>query len=124
MLRWILVSLMLLALPAISQESKGIPPRMDSVTIAWDDALSGHTATLRWSEQLPEPPGVKVNRYRVWRSLTADGLFKRKGATSKGITTYIDVNVVSGRTYWYYVTALDTAGVQSDPSITVAATIP
>jgi len=108
-----------------AQEPKQPPPNIDSVTVDWNEnAITGHTATLRWSEQLPEPAGITVNKYRVWRSRTSGGLFKVKSSTSGGATTYVDNTVVSGKTYWYYVTALATNGIESGPSSSVAVTIP
>lgn len=100
-------------------------PKMDSVTVTWnEDALTGHTATLKWSEQTPEPPGIQVNRYRIYRGRTENGIFNLKSSTSHGAKSYIDKTVVSGKTYWYYVTALSTTGIESSPSNTVAVTIP
>jgi hypothetical protein len=114
-----------LALCTFAYAQEQVPPHIDSATVTWDqDAITGHTATLRWSEGLPEPNGVKVNRYVIYRALTQDGVFKRKAGTSQGVTTYTDKTVVSGQTYWFYVKALSTDLVLSGPSSTVAVTIP
>lgn len=39
-------------------------------------------------------------------------------------TTYTDANVETGKTYYYYVVAVDTAGNKSGPSETVSETVP
>jgi fibronectin type 3 domain-containing protein len=106
-------------------QDKEIAPKMSSVNVTWDeDSQTGHTATLRWIEQLPEPDGIKVNRYKVWRSLSQDTGFKLRSGVGKGVTMFVDKTVVSGKTYWYYVTALSVDGRDSDPSVTVAVTVP
>jgi fibronectin type 3 domain-containing protein len=38
--------------------------------------------------------------------------------------TFTDTNVETGKTYYYYVRAIDKAGNKSDPSRVVSATVP
>jgi len=44
--------------------------------------------------------------------------------TLPGTTSYTDTNVVAGETYFYTLTAFDSANLQSLPSYAISATIP
>jgi hypothetical protein len=89
-------------------------------------SLSGagipHQVALSW-----DPPGifaVPIASYNTYR-LTAGGSAYQLLNSSVGTqTTYVDKTVQSGVTYDYIVTSIDSTGVESVPSNTVAATIP
>jgi len=81
-----------------------------------------HWVTLTW-EAPPAAPGVSVVGYNVYRSTTAGQQFVRLASRVPG-PPYEDRLVVSGRTYFYVVTALDQAGRESRLSAEVRATIP
>ena len=72
-------------------------------------------------------PEKDVTGYRLYRSESED-LDKSKWTllTPQPITTstYQDSKVESGKTYYYYVTALDRAGNVSEPSEVVSETVP
>lgn len=72
-----------------------------------------HSVLLRWN---PPPPtaGSTVVSYEIYRS-QEDGAFEK---LASGVTTpsYIDGAVSSGRTYNYFVRAVDTQGNASPPS--------
>jgi fibronectin type 3 domain-containing protein len=78
-----------------------------------------HSVTLMWEA----PPGVSVAGYNVYRSTTSGGEFV-KLASRVPSPPYEDRLVVSGRTYFYVVTALDQAGRESRFSSEVRAAIP
>lgn len=63
---------------------------------------------------------VGVAGYRLWRGTTATGPFTQIATSTT--TTYTDGGLVSGTTYWYYVTAYDAAGNVSSASNTASAT--
>lgn len=60
--------------------------------------------------------------YDVYRD-QADGYFK-KIASGDPAPSYVDHDVSSGKSYSYYVRAVDTKGNASPPSNQVSATIP
>ncbi len=55
------------------------------------------------------------NQPKPWTVITPPGFDK---------ITFTDTNVENGKTYFYYVRAIDKAGNQSDPSKVVSATVP
>ncbi|MDQ0871556.1 pectin methylesterase-like acyl-CoA thioesterase/lysophospholipase L1-like esterase [Paenibacillus sp. V4I3] len=80
------------------------------------NATAGNgTITLNWS------PVAGAAYYSVQRSTTSDGSFTAI-AGSVYDTTYTDVNVMAGQTY-YYTVAANNADGQSAPSETVSSTI-
>lgn len=81
-----------------------------------------HGVTLMW-EAAPAAAGVSVVGYNVYRSTTSSKQFVKIASRVPG-PPYADGLVVSGRTYFYVVTALDQAGHESRFSGEVRATIP
>jgi hypothetical protein len=60
--------------------------------------------------------------YAIHCATSASGPFTRLNASLLSTRSYVDTAVSNGTTYWYRVTALDTAGNESAPSATVSAT--
>jgi fibronectin type 3 domain-containing protein len=81
-----------------------------------------HSVTLTW-EASPAAPGVSVAGYNVYRSTTAAGPFVKLASRVPG-PPYEDRLVVSGRTYFYVVTAVDRSGRESVYSDKARAYIP
>ncbi len=80
---------------------------------------SGRKPTLQW-----DPPQTQgIDRYRVYRSLTAAAGFELVGGTTA--TTFVDALAAPGMTYYYVVAAVDEAEVSSpfsnEAKVTVAA---
>ena len=70
---------------------------------------SDGTIKITWAK-------VSSNGYELWRSTTGnEGSYENIGSLGKDTLSYIDQDVISGRTYYYYLTAKG-AGCQSDPS--------
>ena len=63
---------------------------------------------------------VGVSGYRIWRATSSAGPFTQIATTTT--TSYGDGGLVTGTTYWYYVTAYDAAGNVSAASNTASAT--
>ena len=78
-----------------------------------------HTVHLTWNDH-----DSSVEGYRVYRSQSAGGDFQ--SITSSPVTSlgYDDDTVVSGQTYYYVVTAVDPAGVESPYSNQATAVVP
>lgn len=78
-----------------------------------------HTVTLSWDAST----SAGITGYIVYRSTTSGtGFVPLTAALS--VLTYADDTVTSGTAYYYVVTALDTAGVESPYSNQVTAVIP
>ena len=81
-----------------------------------------HSVVLRWNAPVPKP-GITVASYSVLRGTQPGGPYK---PIALGITrlSYTDSNVSNGKTYYYVVRAVDTAGNQSPYSEEASAAIP
>jgi endo-1,4-beta-xylanase len=64
------------------------------VTLAWTASVSGDTQT------------------RVYRALASGGPYSLRATVSSG-TSYADLSVSTGRTYFYVVTAVNSIGRES-----------
>lgn len=76
-----------------------------------------HSVTLNWAA----PAGSVVTAYNVKRAATAAGPFVQIGTSPT--TSFVDTNVVEGQTYFYDVTAVNSAG-EGAPSNTANASVP
>jgi len=81
-----------------------------------------HSVTLTW-EAPAHVPGLSVVGYNVYRSTTSGGQYVRIASRLAG-PPYEDHLVVSGRTYFYVVTAVEQSGRESRFSGEIRATIP
>lgn len=86
----------------------GLAPRAHSVDIAWDASTS---ATLQG--------------YNVYRSTVSGGPYtKISTGLAASALLFTDTTPVSGKQYFYVVTAVDSSGTESAASTQVAVTIP
>ena len=81
-----------------------------------------HSVALSWKAP-PPIPGFTVAGYNVYRSTTSRGPYVKIASKVPGLT-YTDKFVVSGRTYFYVVTAVDQADHESKYSEEIKAVIP
>ncbi len=77
-----------------------------------------HTVALSW-----QPSNSAVTGYRVYRSTTSGTGFSPLTSTID-LLSYTDDTVANGATYYYVVTAVDSAGNESPHSNQVSAAIP
>jgi hypothetical protein len=76
---------------------------------------------LSWSAS----PSSGVEGYNVYRGTTSGGESPTPlNSTPINGTSYVDASVTAGATYYYYVTAVGSDGVQSAPSGEAEATVP
>jgi fibronectin type 3 domain-containing protein len=80
-----------------------------------------HSVLLKWNPPQSKP-GISVASYDVYRT-QGDGTFVK---IASGLTnpTYVDRDVSSGKTYRYFVRAIDASGNVSPPSDQASAKIP
>jgi fibronectin type 3 domain-containing protein len=64
-----------------------------------------------------------VAGYNIYRA-TGSGSFARINSSPDSAVTYVDSAVVSGTTYRYQVTSVDSSGAESVPSNLATVTIP
>jgi hypothetical protein len=84
-----------------------------------DGAPQKRSVVLRW--QASTTPNVK---YNVYRGLSSGIHPDRLNSTLLNETTFTDTNVVSGRTYWYVVRAVNAQGQESYESNQTSVTVP
>ena len=77
-----------------------------------------HFVTISWNAS--KTPVVGYNVYREYQYSGAVRLTPQPIAS----TQYVDGSVQGGRTYDYYVTAVDSRGLESKPSEKITVTVP
>lgn len=80
-----------------------------------------YQVNLAWAE--PTNSSVTITGYKVYRSPSSAGSWTNVSSVGTQ-TAYTDSNVQSGQSYDYYVTSLDSAGVESSPSNTTTVAVP
>jgi hypothetical protein len=79
-----------------------------------------HSVDLTWTAS----SSSSVIGYDVYRGANAAGPFSRLNAAVNASTSYTDSSVASGQTYYYVVTAVDSANVESSFSAPASVSIP
>ena len=119
------VSLGTLARPVESLDSDSITVEPKDIykpsapTLTPPGAAAGRIS-LFWSPN-PEPD---VAGYNLYRSTDPKGPWTKLTPTLYSKTTFTDENVESGKTYYYYLEAVDTSGNVSPKSEIVSETVP
>jgi hypothetical protein len=111
---------------SLNSNGLGIAPR-DTFPPSAPTAISTNAAPRRVSLFFPANPERDVAGYNVYRSTDANAPKDRWTKLNRTLlerTTYQDDAVESGTTYYYYLTAVDTAGNTSQPSEVKSETVP
>jgi hypothetical protein len=82
--------------------------------------VTSHSVSLWWNASTSSD----VAGYNVYRSATANGSYARINATLDSNTAYKDDTVVSGNTYYYAATAVNSSGRESARSTPIEAVVP
>jgi hypothetical protein len=82
-------------------------------------SASAHSAIVSWT-----PSTSTVVGYNVYRSTTPGGLYTKLNGILLTQPTFADTALVSGKTYYWVVTAVDPNGNESGFSNEATATIP
>jgi hypothetical protein len=80
---------------------------------------SSHSVTLTWI-----PTTSPVAGYYVYRSETSGGPYAKLNSSVVATDSYTDHTVQPGQTYYFVVTSVTAAGVESGDSTQVSATVP
>jgi fibronectin type 3 domain-containing protein len=91
------------------------------VSLSGTGTAVAHEVDLSWSAPTSSPDPVAG--YNVYRT-TGGGANQLINTSIETLTTYADSTVVSGSTYNYTVTSVDSNGVESVPSNEVTVTVP
>jgi Abnormal spindle-like microcephaly-assoc'd, ASPM-SPD-2-Hydin len=91
------------------------------VVLSGTGTAVAHEVDLSWSAPTSSPDPVAG--YNVYRS-TGTGSFVLINSSPDSAAVYVDNTVVSGASYTYQITSVDSSGVESVPSNQVAVTIP
>ena len=91
---------------SIGLTGSGVQPVQHSVNLTWNASTS------------------TVMGYYAYRGTVSGGPYTKLNTAANGSTTFTDSTVQSGLTYFYVVTAVDSAGAESSDSNAVSATIP
>ncbi len=81
-----------------------------------------HQVALSWDA--PSSSSDPVVGYDIYRSTGGSSTYQLLDSSADTQATYVDTNVQASATYVYYVTSVDSSGVQSTASNLVTATIP
>jgi fibronectin type 3 domain-containing protein len=76
---------------------------------------------LSW--QAPTSSSIPIAGYYVYRAPSGTGSFAKLNSMSVQ-TAYVDSGVQSGQHYDYYVTSVDSSGIESSPSNTTTIAVP
>lgn len=82
--------------------------------------LVSHDVELDWTS----PDGADDYAYNVYRAPGVVGPWTKLTAGPINQLDYMDINVVAGATYVYYVTSISASGAESGPSNMVSCMIP
>jgi fibronectin type 3 domain-containing protein len=77
-----------------------------------------HTVDLTWN------PSAEAAGYNIYRATASGGPYTMINSSLDGSTTYTDSTVVSGDTYYYVTTAVNSESQQSGYSNQATAVIP
>jgi fibronectin type 3 domain-containing protein len=83
---------------------------------------SSHQVTLSWDP--PSSSSDPVVGYDIYRATSGGSTYELLNSSTDAQTTYIDTSVQTSVSYVYYVTSVDSSGVQSSSSNVVTASIP
>ncbi len=77
------------------------------------ESLSGTGTVTSYSVNLYWNSSSDVAGYNVYRSTSANGTYAKINPSLNGTTAYTDTTVVSGQTYYYEATAVNSSGMES-----------
>ena len=80
------------------------------------ESLTGIGTATQYSVNLSWNPSSDVMGYNVYRSTAANGKYSKINSSVNPNTAYTDSTVVSGQTYYYAATSVNSSGQESAPS--------
>ena len=80
------------------------------------ESLTGVGTATQYNVNLSWNPSSEVMGYNVYRSTAANGKYSKINSSVNPNTAYTDSTVVSGQTYYYAATSVNSSGQESAPS--------
>ena len=96
-------------------------PTNPTLTVSLSGTGGPHEVELTWSA--PSGSSDPITGYKVYRAPGGTSSFAVVDSMDTQ-TSYTDSSVQSGQSYSYYVTSVDSSGVESSPSNTTTVTVP
>ncbi len=100
--------------------------RSNAANVSATVALSGtgvtataHLATIAWKASTSS-----VSGYNIYRSTSSGGTYVKLNSSLVNADSYTDSSVAAGATYYYAITSVTSAGVESNYSNVAAVTVP
>jgi fibronectin type 3 domain-containing protein len=103
----------------VTAQSAANPASTASASVTITAAIA-HQVDLSWTASTSS----SVAGYNVYRGTQPAGPFTKINSSLDTSTAYTDATVVSGQTYYYTTTAVDSSGVESGDSNVVQAVVP
>ncbi|HEY2646127.1 MAG TPA: hypothetical protein VGI34_04110 [Candidatus Acidoferrales bacterium] len=85
--------------------------------------MAGHAITLTWTPAT-QPANIDAVSWNIYRSTANTGPYTLIGSVPVATLSYKDSAVTAGNEYFYAVTCVDSAGVESEYSASTDATVP
>ena len=103
---------------AVTATSVADPTKSASASVSVAAPVQ-HSASLNWSSS-----ASAVTGYNVYRGTVSGGPYTITNTTLDSSTNFVDLSVQAGQTFFYVVTSVDAAGMESSFSNEVKAVIP
>jgi hypothetical protein len=103
----------------VKATSTAEPTKSATATVTITPATQ-HIVDLNWNGST----STNISGYNVYRGMTSAGPYAKINAGLVASTLYTDSSVVSGQTYYYTVTAVDSSGAESGYSSQTQAVVP
>jgi hypothetical protein len=91
-----------------------------AISIGLSGTANPHQVDLAWNP--PSSSGMTITGYKVYRAISGSGGFAAVNSATQ--TSFTDTAVQSATAYDYYVTSVDSTGIESSPSNTTTVAIP
>jgi fibronectin type 3 domain-containing protein len=88
------------------------------------ESLTGTGTTTTYSVSLSWNASSNVVGYNVYRSTASNGTYAKINSSVDANTAYTDNTVLSGQTYYYEATSVNSSGQESAPTPPVEASVP
>jgi fibronectin type 3 domain-containing protein len=93
-----------------------------TIALSGTGTAGSYAVTLSW--EAPTSSIDPVAGYNIYREQVSSSAYVLLNSSIDTETSYVDRTVMSGNTYDYVTTSLDTSGVESTPSNMISVTIP
>jgi hypothetical protein len=108
----------------IASNSSANPQVQVSLTGTGEAAASSASYQVNLSWTAPTSSSDPVSGYNIYRATGTSSTFQKLNSSVSAPVSYTDDSVQGSTSYQYYVTAVDSSGVESVPSNTATVAVP